>query len=187
MVNQHTDTSLGFGVYFAPEDYVGFGPRLVIFAIDGLVLLGSLWLLQILWEGAVGRAWGLFALLAALSVWLYIVPLKRSPIRTVGYRLINCRLVTLDGKPPSLFMMTFRSLFWVFGPGNLILDFIWCGIDQDRQTLRDRYAGACLVKNGANPVGEGPIHLAYYDAMGYNLMLAHVVHSSPDDNSECED
>lgn len=39
------DHSLGDGVYFAPADYIGFGPRLVILAVDLGVLFVMLMLL----------------------------------------------------------------------------------------------------------------------------------------------
>ena len=42
--------------------------------------------------------------------------------------------------------------------------------------MRDRFSMMCLVRNGAEPIGEGQIHLAYYTAMGYSLTLPRVVH-----------
>jgi uncharacterized RDD family membrane protein YckC len=87
--------------------------------------------------------------------WAYEVVLKRSTVRTVGYRLTGCRIVNLQGERPSLFALTFRSLLWLFGPFNLLFDLLWCGIDDDRQTLRDRFAETCLINEGAMPIGTG--------------------------------
>jgi len=67
--------------------------------------------------------------------------------------------------------MTLRLFLWVLGPINIIADLIWVGIDQDRQSLRDRFASTCLVKANAVPIGEAPIHLSYYQAFGLSLML----------------
>lgn len=33
------DHSLGSGVYFKPSDYIGLGPRILIFFVDAVVLL----------------------------------------------------------------------------------------------------------------------------------------------------
>lgn len=176
MVTRQRDHSLGYGVYFAADDYIGLARRGIIFVIDLAVLGGIWWLISILWWHLFGDHALLYVVTCAVVVWLYLVPLKRSDVRTLGYRLTGCRLVTLQGTRPSLLAMTLRSLFWEFGLANFLLDFVWCGIDQDRQTLRDRFSGICVVRSSARPIGEGPIHLAYYDAMGYNLNLPRVVH-----------
>jgi uncharacterized RDD family membrane protein YckC len=170
------DRSLGDGVYFAPDEYVGLGPRLVIFAVDSIVIAVLLWLLAFVWVNTLGEYTITFALIAAGVVWLYVAPIKRSSYRTLGYHWMGCRLVTLQGGTPSLAMLTFRSLLWMIGPFNSVFDFIWCGVDEDRQTLRDRYSSMCLIKHDAKPIGAGEVHLAYFDAFGYNLVYARVVH-----------
>ncbi|MBT9314716.1 hypothetical protein [Leptothoe spongobia] len=40
MTTHNHDTSLGMGVYFAPDDYVGIMRRFVILIIDFAVLIG---------------------------------------------------------------------------------------------------------------------------------------------------
>ena len=115
--------------------------------------------------------------LSALGlVWFYLAVLKPSKVRTVGYWLLGCRIVDLRGQKPSILRMRFRSILWVFGPFNLLFDLIWCGIDDDRQSLRDRFVGTCVVRNRAVPIGNGEIHLAYFNAMGYALVFPRVVH-----------
>jgi uncharacterized RDD family membrane protein YckC len=165
------DRSLGSGVYFAPADYIGFGPRLVILAVDSVVLLVTLMLLTAIWFIGFGGGDAMLFYVFCLVTWLYLVPLKRSRFRTLGYRLTGSRLVTLQGNRPSLFAITMRLGFWGFGPSNLFFDMVWCGIDHEQQTLRDRFTGLCVVRNAAQPVGRAPIHLAYYTAMGYCVML----------------
>ena len=108
--------------------------------------------------------------------WIYEVVLKRSTIRTLGYRLTGCRIVNLQGQRPSLFALTFRALLWMFGPFNLLFDLLWCGIDDDRQTLRDRFAETCLINENAPPIGTGEIHLTYFDIGMFNLAYARVTH-----------
>jgi uncharacterized RDD family membrane protein YckC len=176
MAVRQRDTSLGSGVYFAPDDYVGIGRRIIIFLVDALVLATALFFLATLWSIVLGRFQGVLMVTALLLVWLYEVVLKRSDFRTVGYRLAGCRIVDLHGQRPSLFALTFRWLLWTFGPSVLLFDLMWSGIDDDRQTLRDRYAGTCLIKHSAVPIGTGEIHLAYYDTGSLNLMYPRVTH-----------
>ena len=176
MTQRTRDRSLGDGVYFARDDYIGLGPRFVILIVDSVVLVAIVWLLSFTWLSFADDYNVTFAVITALAIWLYVVPLKRSAIRTVGYQLTGAKLVTLQGGRPSLFMLTFRSLLWTLGPFNLIFDLIWSGIDDDRQTMRDRYSYMCLVKNAAHPIGTGEIHVAYVYAIGYNFAYPHVVH-----------
>ncbi|MEO8498066.1 MAG: RDD family protein [Planctomycetota bacterium] len=176
MTHRRRDRSLGDGVYFAAEDYIGFSPRIVILIVDSAVLLVIVWALAFIWLNMFGEYDQLFPWILGLAIWLYVVPLKRSKTRTIGYRMVGARLVTLKGHRPSLMMLTFRSLLWMFGPCNFVFDLIWCGIDDDQQTMRDRFTYMCLVRNGAEPIGTGEVHLAYVNAFGYTLALPHVVH-----------
>lgn len=176
MATQQRDTSLGRGVYYAADDYVGIGRRLIIFVVDGFVLLGALFCFLVFWIAIGGGPPPIFTAAVLGITWLYAVLFKRSPLRTVGYWLTGCRLVNLQGQRPSLFALTFRSLLWMFGPFNLLFDILWSGLDGDRQTLRDRFAGTCLINNDARPIGTGEIHLAYYDIGSFNLAYPRVVH-----------
>lgn len=170
------DHSLGCGVYFKPSDYIGLGPRILIFLVDAVVLLLLIGGLSWVWFSYFEEIGKAYVALVLLVAWHYQVVLKRSKFRTIGYRLVGVKLVTLRGKRPSLFMLTFRELLWLFGPCNFLFDLIWCGVDVDKQTMRDRFSEICLVRNSAQPAGEGEIHLAYFTAMGYALQYPHVVH-----------
>jgi uncharacterized RDD family membrane protein YckC len=167
------DTSLGNGVYYARSDYVGFGRRTLILAVDGFILaviLFGLWLAFRI----VGVPQFIFPAAAMLTAWLYLVVCKRSSWRTVGYVLTGTRIVNLKGERPSLFALTFRSLLWTFGPGVFFWDLLWSGIDEDRKTLRDCYAGTYLINERATPIGVGEIHLTYYDTGYLNPSYPHV-------------
>jgi uncharacterized RDD family membrane protein YckC len=168
------DHSLGTGVYYASEDYVGFAPRLLILAVDLLVIAAALMVTTSLVLIVSAGNEGLMFAANLLIVWLYLVPLKRSRTRTVGYWLTGCRLVTLKGTRPSLLTLTMRLGLWGFGPANVFFDVIWCGIDQEEQTLRDRFTSVCVVRNRAEPLGEAAIHMAYYTVMGYCIILPRV-------------
>lgn len=175
MAIQQRDHSLGSGVYFAPEHYLGFGPRVIIFIVDAVALGTLMWVVAFAWLNMFGDYDELFLIAAGAMIWLYVVWLKRTEFRTIGYRLVNAKLVTLRGKRPSLLMLTFRSLLWIFGPFSFALDFIWCSIDEDKQTMRDRFTNMCLVRNDAQPIGSGEVHLTYLNAFGYSLQYPRVV------------
>ena len=167
------DTSLGRGVYYASDDYIGIVRRIVVYAVDGFVLLCLLTLFVAL---AMDHLEEWIPLWCLLIVWGYVVVLKPSRLRTVGYRVVGCRIVNLKGERPSIFRMTMRSMLWIIGPFNLLLDLGWCAADDDRQTLRDRYAGTCVIREGAVPLGTGEIHLTRFSALGYALAYPVVVH-----------
>ncbi len=70
--------------------------------------------------------------------------------------------------------MTLRLVLWVLGPFNPLIDLIWLGGDEYRQTLRDKFAGTIVVKRGVEPAGRGPIHVRYYSLLGFMLAFAEV-------------
>lgn len=146
---------------------------MLVYVIDGFVLLCLLIGFAIVSADRLGN-WALLGCL--LITWGYVVVLKPTTLRTVGYRVAGCRIVNLQGERPSVFRMTYRSLLWIFGPFNLLMDLFWCASDDDRQTLRDRFAGTCVIRNGAQPVGTGEVHLTRFNALGYALAYPAVVH-----------
>ena len=133
------DTSLGEGVYFAHDDYVGMMPRVVILVVDLAVLVAALiigygicFLISAILEDITDVLNSVFALLYLFFVWVYLTILKSSRVRTVGYRLTGCRIV-------------------------------------------NRYAGTCVVKKHAKPIGTAEIHLIYYNAMGFAFAFPRVM------------
>jgi uncharacterized RDD family membrane protein YckC len=173
MENPARDSSLGTGVYYLNEDYIGLGKRLLILAVDFCVIALGAWITDLLWHSlppnetaTMVLGWGF-----PVSVLVYLTAIKASDIRTLGYRLIGVKVVTFKGKRPSVLRMIFRLFIWLLGPLNIVMDLIWVGIDQDRQALRDRFAGTCVVKVNASPIREAPIHLSLYNAFGLSLML----------------
>jgi len=173
MESPNRDSSLGTGVYYAEDDYIGLGKRLLILVVDACVLAIALWVADTLWYSLPPSdttytllSWGLPA-----SAYAYLTVVKASRIRTLGYRLIGAKVLTFRGERPSIFRMTLRLFLWLAGPLNIVMDLIWVGIDEDRQSIRDRFAGTCVVKATAIPIGEAPIHLSYYQAFGLSLML----------------
>lgn len=174
------DRSLGDGVYFSKTDYIGPSRRIVIVCIDTIVLLMMGWGLSSAWVRVLGQEDGLISALVVMT-WLYLVPLKRSAWRTVGYQMTGAKLVNLQGARPALWLLTLRSLLWMFFfiPFNFLMDVLWCSVDDDRQSIRDRITNTCLVKNRAIPIGNGEVHIAYYFVLGYMFTYSHVVHPDP--------
>jgi uncharacterized RDD family membrane protein YckC len=175
---------LGEGVYYAREDCAGIGKRFLIWSIDLVVIAIGLTFIAVSCNLLVVRhdPAKITFLLSMGFIYLYLTVLKASPVRTVGYILCNARIVTLRGKRPSLLRMTFRLLLWVFGPFNIVYDMIWVGVDDDRQGLRDRFAGTYVICSTARPAGRGPIHVAYYFAFGWTLTFPKVTGRTPCEN-----
>lgn len=161
------------GVHYAPQDYAGIGPRAAILVIDSLVIFFILAFLAGIC-GLVPWIFRFYGVAALLVIWLYEVPLKRSSWRTVGYWLLGYKIVTLQGQRPSLFALTFRAMLWMFGPLAMVFDILWCGMEVDRQSMRDCFACTYVVKSRAEPIGIGSIVYTRYFLMGYNLMYPRV-------------
>ncbi len=172
------DNSLGEGVYFELSSYAGFIRRLAAILIDFTVLLALYVFLSMIssfslasdnmeYDIEPGRG---FLFLFLMITWGYLVILKPSSWRTVGYRLTGLKIISTRGNKPSLFAMTFRLMLWLLGPFNLLIDLMWLNTDSERQSLRDCYSGTYVVRENAEPIGTAPIHLVYYNALGYSFM-----------------
>ena len=174
------DNSLGYGAYYRIEDYPGTVRRIVVFLLDSAFLLTigiALWIAILTISANIDPTHdpsGAFFLVWISSIWLYLVPLKRSRFRTFAYRVLGLMIVTTKGERPSLFALTFRMLMWIFGPFNFLLDLIWLGADTECQSLRDCFAGTYVVRVGAEPLGFAPVHLTRYTASGMALSYPRV-------------
>ena len=157
------------GVVYATDDYIGVGKRLLIDVVDMLVatvasvLLTLLFVLIWPWRNSAGLiALGLWA-----TVWLgYLVLLKRSRFRTLGYRLAGAKIVNLQGQTPSVASLLIRLLFVVGGPANFVFDLFWIPSDECRQAIRDKFAHTYVVRNSAVPVGSAQLVYRTYNMLG---------------------
>jgi len=174
MAVREPDNSLGEGVYYDSRDYIGLWPRIAILLIDGWVIFCWLLVLSTVWVILVqgSMRWLLVAFL--VGSWLYMVALKRTRFGTLGYFATGCQLVTLRGLRPSLFRLTARSGLLIFSWLITAFDWLWCGLDDNRQALRDRIVGTCLVRRKATPRGTGNIRVVYYFFWGYVMALPQV-------------
>ncbi len=174
------DRSLGMGVYYEMDDYAGFVRRVMVVLIDLFVVMvmgTGLWgAIVLVSQSAFPKVdpSGIFLLLLFVLIWCYLVPLKRSRFGTVAYWLLNLKIVTTKGQRPSLFIMTFRMMMWMFGPFNFFIDLIWLGADTECQSLRDCFAGTYVVRKNANPIGQAAVHLTRYTGAGLTLAYPRV-------------
>ena len=176
MTTSSTGT-LGDGVYYEREAYAGLLRRFAILLVDLATLFAIGLFLGVLWFGVFaefgdpgsGFLWSWIGL-----GYVYLVFLEASPIGTLGFFLAGVKIVNLKGERPSFLRMTLRLLMWFLGPFNPLIDLIWLGGDDDRQTLRDKFAGTYVVKKGALPAGHGPVGVAYYNLLGFTIAFPEV-------------
>jgi uncharacterized RDD family membrane protein YckC len=166
------------GVYYARDDYAGFWRRLVVDLIDftalGLAAFFTTVVAALLLPvDKRGLTLVLFWSASALG-FLYLVLLKRSRFRTLGYRVGGLRIVSLQGERPSLWSLTIRALFAFFGPFNLLIDVIWLTSDERRQALRDKFAHTYVIRDRAVPLASGPITYVPYTLFGASFVFAEV-------------
>lgn len=171
MPGYQRDRSLGEGVYFAPDDYIGVMRRVIIFVVDTTLLFVLLIAIEIVYDmlSLSDEFFGVSIpeLIWFFCGWTYLTVIRASRIRTVGYWVTNSRVLNLRGNKPSLFRMTYRLLLGIFIPFTFIYDLLWAAVDEDRQTLTDRIAGTCVVRKNAAPCGDSEIHFAYCFALGF--------------------
>jgi len=177
------DKAASLGVYFFPEDYAGLGRRLLILAVD-VVVLGVVFVFcliaYLLINGIYYQKYGthltsLPLLLVCLAVcWTYLA-LIEGLVGTLGFLCADVKIVNLRGERPSVWRMTFRILFCVpFGLFMPLIDLIWLAGDLDWQSFRDKLAGTLVVRREAIPAGGGPIKLGRILSMGLFLAFFEV-------------
>jgi len=159
-------------------DYAGFWRRLVVDVIDFTLLLGAavaitLGATMILPTGEQAFPRVLFWSGMGLG-FVYLVLLKRSRFRTLGYLVGGIRIVSIHGGRPSIWALTIRALFAVFGPFNMLMDVIWLTNDERRQALRDKFAHTYVIRDRALPLGHGAIVYTPYTIFGTNFLFAEV-------------
>jgi uncharacterized RDD family membrane protein YckC len=172
---QHGERDLGRGVYFARQDCAGFLRRLMIIVIDLLVILVVGVVILVTWNLAREEiASPIPALVWWALAYLYLTLLRGSRFRTLGYILTGVRIVNLKGTRPSFFWMNLRLFLWALAPMTALVDLLWFWGDENRQMLRDKFAGTYVIKKGAIPIGEGPIRATTLFVLGYAIVFPEV-------------
>ncbi len=164
-------------MYFLGDDYAPFWRRVLVDVID-LLVFAFLCTVLMFPLGMIlppGRAMLNLILLTFVAIAAsYFVLLKRSTLRTLGYRLCRVRVVGLDGQAASYWSLVFRMMFGIFGPVFWLFDLTWLTTDSNRQTLHDKFANTYVVKANAQAAGQGRIVFRAYDILCYNLLFREV-------------
>jgi uncharacterized RDD family membrane protein YckC len=157
------------GVYYHHDDYAGFWVRLGVIFVDVLVFSAlSITLAAIALSNFPTRAMAIFTCSAIGSLGFgYFVALKRSRIRTLGYRVFRVRIVGIDGEKPGYWTLFVRSVFGFCGCSSVycLVDLTWVLEDAHRQALRDKFARTYVIRSGAQPFGEGSIVYRQYEVL----------------------
>jgi len=161
--------SVADSALFAERDYVGMFRRFVIVVVDGLVVALAWPLVVSLWYDAISPATEPYR--ESLLTWtgfifVYLVILKPSRVRSAGLWVTGTRIVDHRGNQPSIVRMSFRLLLWLLGPVNPTIDLLWLGGDRHRQTLRDKFAGTYVVNVNAEPIARSHRKGAWYNFLG---------------------
>jgi len=180
-MNPAEGTTADEGVLYQAADYAGFWRRLAIDLIDVAVVavLASVILAlfvndeQLVDTDAEKLIELVFPLVALPVGFAYFVLLKRF-FRTLGYIVCRARIVNVQGMRPSIYALTIRLLFAVFGPFNVLLDLIWITSDRYRQALRDKFAHTYVVRSVAVPTGHGRVVYRSYYVMGASFLFAEI-------------
>lgn len=112
---------------------VGFWPRLGATALDFLLIMALLALLDIRY---------LF-----LVVWLvYFVAFWSWRATTIGGIILNLRIERMDGRQVEFGVAVVRALASIFSFMPIGLGFMWASWDEERQSWHDKIAGTTVVR-----------------------------------------
>ncbi len=166
------------GVYYDHKNYAGLLRRILIAIIDTLVI--TLFTILVLYITEYffideNRYITVNLNLFIFNSLFYLVFMKRSKFRTIGYILTGVKIVDLHGTQPTIFKMILRVGLLIIGPFGLIFDLIWLTSEETKQTLRDKYVGTYVIDKHANPVGYGNIREVIHGFMGWNISYQEVL------------
>ncbi|HEU4886889.1 MAG TPA: RDD family protein, partial [Thermoanaerobaculia bacterium] len=145
-------------VYYKAEDYLGVMRRLLIDFVDTsvAVVVSSMFTVFAMIVSPATEITVLMSLVAWTGVWItYLVILKGSRFRTLGYVLAGARIVNFSGEQPGYLSLLGRLAFTVLGPFNFVVDLLWVSSDPCSQALRDKVAHTYVVRKDAVPAGVG--------------------------------
>lgn len=149
------------GCYYPVRGYGSVWRRVLSLGIDVAVLMaiaaGLTWLLA---ANGIARdaAATIVAATLVVAAYVYFVEIERTRFGTLGMRLAGLRIVDLGGHRPSRMDMLLRLGLAGFWP----IDLFWIGGDDNRQSLRDKFAGTYVIRRGARPEGWSPCRYALY-------------------------
>ncbi|MBF0197815.1 MAG: RDD family protein [Planctomycetes bacterium] len=167
-------SDFGIGVYYDTDDYAGFFRRLIIICVDLFVFCSlisfGLILDEVLYDSFESYYEEYCTFGALILTYIYLTVIKISRFGTFGLALTNCKIVSIYGKKPSMYNMSFRFLFLFLGPVNLIIDLMWLTLNPEKRTVRDCYSQTYVIRKNSKHIGESPVHLCRIHVLGAMLM-----------------
>lgn len=165
------------GVYYSRSDSAGFIRRLIIVIVDSIVLCIIFVILAATLVTIFSESDNLIFITCLLTAYLYLAIMKLTKIRTLGYILTGVKIVNLRGQTPSLLNVTLRffSLGLYFLQPLLVIDFLWIGDDENKQSIRDKLTETYVIKKNAISTGRGSIICNNYFLGGLSLICREVV------------
>ena len=87
----------------------------------------------------------------------YMIGLKFAFGATVGYWLLNIKIVSINGAKPTVQQIAIRLVAAFFSALALGLGFLWIALDKNKQAWHDKIAGTYVIRPKATPVGTTEI------------------------------
>ena len=147
------------GTIYQVTDYIGFWKRVAIQILDLLVIFVVMIPFLILdnyrYDNYYSESFLLYSYLGLFICYLYLTMLKASRFGTLGQLVTKTIIRTIHGDKPSMLRMTYRLLFWILGPFNVITDMAFIPSNSEKRTLRDCLCKTILVKKNVVPISTG--------------------------------
>jgi uncharacterized RDD family membrane protein YckC len=89
--------------------------------------------------------------------------------------ITGTKILHISGKKPSLLCMTYRLLFWIIGPVNILADLAWVSLNREKRTLRDSLCDTIVVKKKAIPISNSEIRKIRVMALGFHFLYKSAV------------
>jgi uncharacterized RDD family membrane protein YckC len=165
------------GVYYQEDNYAGFWIRILAWGIDFVVLsviVTGIYYCYLNLPEFTQNDFRFYFWLSFLLCYFYLTVIKRTEFSTLGFHTAKIKIVNLQGKTPSFWLMTFRFILLSIGPFSLIIDLLWLTGEKTKQTLRDKFVGTYVVQINAEPMGTGKIVYTMLHFLGWNLSYREV-------------
>jgi len=129
------------------QRYAGFWIRFVAVLIDGILLGLINWVIGLLLQNTLGDAAANIALVISIGISIgYYVVYQEKQGQTIGKKAMKIKVVTYDGKTPTMFTFFLREIIGKFISAVILLIgyfmVIW---DPKKQALHDKIANTYVV------------------------------------------
>jgi uncharacterized RDD family membrane protein YckC len=126
---------------------IGFGPRLVAYLIDGILLS--------IVNGILGAVFAMtgsdtLVMLGSLLTFIisigYFVYFWTSSGQTIGHSIMKIKVVSTDGSTLTMGKAFMRYIGYIISGLVVGLGFLWVLFDADKQGWHDKIAGTYVIK-----------------------------------------